>query len=95
MDTIGGFVWWALVGWCGTPWPRRWPIPWPPPPGPDPWITKVIGLVGGVVFGWGATAIGNMEVVSPEGMVASAVAAWVGSVFLNDIANLVMPGRKA
>lgn len=91
---VTSFVWWALVGWCGTPWPKRWPIPWPPPPDPNPWFSKVIGLVGGVVFGWGVTSMGGFEAMSPEGMVASAVAAWVGSVFLNDIANLVMPGRK-
>jgi len=54
----------------------------------------VIGLVGGVVFGWGVITMGAFEAMSPEGMVASAVAAWVGSVFLNDIANLVMPGRR-
>ena len=43
----GLFVWWALVGWCGTPW-RRWP---PPPPPPDPWV-NVINIIGGVAGGW-------------------------------------------
>ena len=51
-------------------------------------------MVGGVVFGWGVITMGAFEAMSPEGMVASAVAAWVVSVFLNDIANLVMPGRR-
>jgi hypothetical protein len=55
------YLFWALAGWCGTPWPRRWPpLPWPPGPDPDPvykpqpdpWvILKVIGVVGGIIGG--------------------------------------------
>ncbi len=59
------YLFWALAGWCGTPWWwRRWPWPWPWPPGPDPdpdpvykpqpvpWvIIKVIGVVGGIIGG--------------------------------------------
>jgi hypothetical protein len=51
---------WALVGWCGTPWPRWWRWPIPPPPEPDPrgpspqpWlVSKIIGVVGGIAGGW-------------------------------------------
>ena len=60
------YLFWALAGWCGTPWRRRWPWPWPPGPdpdprgphpepwgpSPDPWIIiKVLGIVGGIVGG--------------------------------------------
>ena len=58
------YLFWALAGWCGTPWRRRWPWPWPGPgpepdpgpdprgPSPDPWIVvKVIGVVGGIIGG--------------------------------------------
>ncbi|MDH5508661.1 MAG: hypothetical protein OEZ02_15675 [Anaerolineae bacterium] len=70
-----------LVGWCGTPWPRRWP--WPPPgPDPDPWLTKVIGLVGGVVGGW----VFNQYI--DTSLVMAAVGAWLGSVLLNEIVGL-------
>ncbi|HEX5707028.1 MAG TPA: hypothetical protein VFX96_07020 [Pyrinomonadaceae bacterium] len=42
------YLFWALAGWCGTPWRR-----WPPPPPPDPWwwIIKIIAVVGGIVGG--------------------------------------------
>src|SRR5688572_29777227 len=54
------YLFWALAGWCGTPWRRRWPWPWPGPgpdpdprgPSPDPWlIIKIIGVVGGIIGG--------------------------------------------
>ncbi|HYN84295.1 MAG TPA: hypothetical protein VER32_03515 [Pyrinomonadaceae bacterium] len=42
------YLFWALAGWCGTPWRR-----WPPPPPPDPWwwIVKIVAIVGGIVGG--------------------------------------------
>jgi len=42
---------WALVGWCGTPWPRPWPDP-PPDWRVNPWVVKVVGVVGGLVGGF-------------------------------------------
>ena len=53
------YLFWALAGWCGTPWPRPWPGPGPGPdpdprfkPQPVPWIIlKVIGVVGGIIGG--------------------------------------------
>jgi hypothetical protein len=52
-------VLWALVGWCGTV-PRRWPWPPPPPdPGPDPWwlVSRVIGIIAGIIGGWAYTQV--------------------------------------
>jgi len=56
---------WALAGWCGTvPWRwRRRRIP--SPPDPEPWrfsitawiISRVIGVVSGVIGGWGFTQV--------------------------------------
>lgn len=83
------FVLAALVGWCGTPWPKRWPWPWPPPPDPNPWMSKIIGVIGGVLGGW---ALGAMS--GAEGVVAVAIGAWVGSVLLNDIYGLATGGLK-
>lgn len=52
------YLFWALAGWCGTPWRRRWPWPGPGPdpdprgPHPEPWvIIKVMGVVGGIIGG--------------------------------------------
>ena len=50
------YLFWALAGWCGTPWRRPWPGPGPDPdprgPSPDPWlIIKIIGVVGGIIGG--------------------------------------------
>jgi hypothetical protein len=68
------FVLWALVGWCGTV-PRRWPWPPPPPdPGPDPWwlVSRVIGIIAGIIGGWGFTQVFGP---SPEPWVSALPAA--------------------
>jgi hypothetical protein len=51
-------VLWALVGWCGTV-PRRWPWPPPPPdPGPGPWlVSRITGIIAGVIGGWAFTQV--------------------------------------
>ena len=82
----------ALVGWCGTPWPRPWPFPWPPPPDPNPWISKVIGVVGGVVGGWAVSTVAGVIIV--DGFVAAAIGAWIGSVILNEIYAVATGGLK-
>ena len=80
----------ALVGWCGTPWPRPWPWPWPPPgPDPDPWLSKVIGVVGGIVGGWAISTLAGAD-----GFVAAAVGAWIGSKVFNEVYGLVIGGLK-
>lgn len=83
---------WALVGWCGTPWPRRWPLP--PPPPPDPWLTKAVNVVGGIAGGWAFTQVwaagGQMTGID---VAASAVGAFVGAVLLGDVVALVQTRR--
>ena len=98
------FVLWALVGWCATPpYPRPWP--WPDPdPDPNPWIIKVVGVVGGMVGGWlfnallvpGGIIIDSGAIIEGMGAVnaaATAVGAYVGSVFLSDMYGLIR-GKK-
>jgi hypothetical protein len=84
----------ALVGWCGTPWPRPWPFPWPPPPDPDPnpWISKVIGVVGGLAGGWAVTTLAGG--VTTDGFVVAAVGAWVGSKILSEVYGLATGGLR-
>lgn len=83
----------ALVGWCGTPWPRPWPFPWPPPdPDPNPWISKFVGLVGGVAGGWLISTVAG--VIITEGFVAAVVGAWLGSRILSDVYGLAAGGLK-
>ncbi len=49
----------AIIGWCGTYWPRRFPLPVPPGPYPnpdDPWPPNcpvcgaIIGAIAAVVL---------------------------------------------
>ena len=84
---------WAVVGWCGTPWPRPWP--WPPPPGPtpDPWLSKVIGVIGGIAGGWAFSALYGVDVQSAAGLVLTFFGAAAGSVILNDAYGLVGRGQ--
>ena len=89
------FALWALVGWCGTP-PHPRPWPWPGPD-PDPWIIKVVGVVGGIAGGWAFYALFSGGVII-DGMgavtaAATAVGAYVGAVFLNDMYGLIR-GKK-
>lgn len=86
------YLFWALVGWCGTPWPRPWP--WPPPgPDPDPWILKVVGVVGGVVGGLAFTKSGIAG--TGDAMIAGAIGAWVGANILVNAYGLVAGSKKA
>ena len=58
-------VLWALVGWCGTPWPKPpWPLPLPDPPPeprPNPWVIKLVGVVGGLVGGFAFNLMWSVE----------------------------------
>ncbi len=93
------FVFWALVGWCGTPWPRwwwRWPIP--PPPEPDPWfIPRLIGVVGGLAGGWAFSQVfgPHPEPWTVVPAAATAVGAFVGARLLVDVYGLVKGGGPA
>lgn len=89
---IALLVLWALVGWCGTPWPRRWP--WPPPPPPDPWFTKIVNVVGGVVGGWLYYQIWAAPEMTSIGAAATALGAIVGSIVFGDVYGLVRRQQK-
>lgn len=86
---IGLTALWILVGWCGTP-PRPWP--WPPgKPTPDPWITKTIGVIGGLAGGFLYQSVfghSTVEGMSAINAAASAVGAFTGAYFLGDMYNL-------
>lgn len=81
----------ALVGWCGTPWPRPWPFPWPGPD-PDPWILKAIGLIGGIGGGLLIDSLSGGIIV--DGFVAAVVGAWIGARILSDVYGLARGGLK-
>jgi hypothetical protein len=52
---IALFVMWGAVGWCGTPYPGWWRGP-RPHPDPEPWlVARIIGIVTGILGGWGYT----------------------------------------
>lgn len=76
-----------LVGWCGTPWPKRWPIPLPPPP--DPWPCPVCGnvvsAVGGLVGGFLVTQVFPNEI----SLVSVSIGAFVLGRIAGDVFNAV------
>jgi uncharacterized membrane protein YeaQ/YmgE (transglycosylase-associated protein family) len=89
-------LFWGVVGWCGTPWPRPWPFPLPPPP--EPWwlIRQVIGVVGAIVGGWLFTQTwpitsGELQSLS---VVASGAGALAGAIIASDIVSLVRRGSQ-
>ena len=78
----GLFGLWLLVGWCGTPWPRRWP----PPPDPDPWWYRVIGALAGVAGGWVySTLWPAADGVTALYAAATSLGAIVGSIIVQDV----------
>ena len=89
---------WAFVGWCGTV-PRRWPFP-PGPPDPDPWwfISRIVGIVSGLLGGWIYTRW--FPCPPPEPWVsalpaaASAVGAFVTARFVTDIVGRMRGGAR-
>jgi hypothetical protein len=85
---------WGIVGWCGTPWPRRWPLPLPPPP--SPWIRTAVGVVGGVVGGWLFNSAWPVSDAVSVGLAvaASGVGALLGSIVLGDLAGVVSAGPQ-
>lgn len=89
----GLYALWVLVGWCGTPWPRRWP---PPPPPPDPWWIRVVGAIGGVIGGWAYSTVWAAGDAGVGALYAAAtsVGALVGSIILQDIVGLARGGAK-
>ena len=86
---------WALVGWCGTPYPRWWwRIP-PPQPDPEPWWrSRLVGVVAGVLGGWAFTQVFGPQPEPWNVLTAAAtsVGAFVASRFVGDIVGMAMGG---
>ena len=90
------WVFWALVGWCGTPWRRHWPWPPPPPPDGDPWLVKGGNIVGALAGGWTFDRLWPIvQPVTGVGVAATAVGAFVGAVVIGDIVGFLRHARKA
>ena len=96
MDTtIALYLMSALVGWCGTPWPRRWPRPkgWPPVPKPDPppclVCNSFAGLIGGVVL-----AAVAMVVLNDHSLAGVGIAAFAGGRIFSDLHAAMFEGAR-
>lgn len=100
-------VLWVLVGWCGSEprlWlllRRWWPTPPIPPPGPDPWpilfLTRIIGIVGGIGGGWAYTQVLGPQTepwTSAVPAAATALGAFLGARLLVDIYGLLTGSRN-
>lgn len=82
------FILAAIVGWCGTGWPRRFPGGSGPGGDPDPWPTNcpkclgVLGIIGGV---------GTVALLGPTfasaGMLGTVTLAFFGGSFLADVVS--------
>jgi hypothetical protein len=91
------FALWAIVGWCGTPYPRWW---WrvPPPPDPEPWWrSRLIGVVAGIIGGWAFTQVfgPRPEPWTVVPAAATAVGAFFASRLVGDLYGLVRGGGSA
>jgi hypothetical protein len=88
------FVWWAIVGWCGTV--PRGPFP-PPPPDPDPYPWRVaLGVVGGVLGGWAFSQMFPAGDASVAVMAATTgFGALVGSALVGSIYGMMRGTQRA
>ena len=91
-----GYLIWALGGWCGTPpywwywWLRHLP---PPPPPPDPWwMTRVLGIAGGIAGGWLVQSTYGAAMSDPMPGIIGAV---IGGRVLSDIGTRLSPAKGA
>ena len=93
------FLLWAFAGWCGTL-PIRWwfrPIPDPDPP---PWwfVSRVIGVVFGIIGGWAYTKVFGPQPepwTSALPAAASAFGAFLVAGVATDIASRFRGGNRA
>lgn len=83
------YLFWALVGWCGTPW-RGWP---PPPPDPWWWIMKVLAVVGGIVGGLLVDRYLTVPDSAPA-LIATAIGAYAGGRFLAEAVGIIVVGGR-
>jgi len=90
-------IFWGVVGWCGTPWPRRWPPPPPPPPSPWWFVNRAVGITGGLIGGWlfnQAWPIQEVQGAVGLAVAASGVGALAGTFFLQDILGPLSVGPQ-
>ena len=90
------YLFFALAGWCGTPWPGRWPGP-KPDPDPNPWFSKIAGVVGGLLGGLAISRILTVSTVpdtAPALTLAMLAGAFIGGRVLSDIAIIIVGGRS-
>ena len=83
------YIFYAMMGWCGTKWPGwwRWGPHGPIPPEPDPWWrTGITGIVGGVI---GSMAT-NYALGDATSMTFATLGAIAGGAILQDIAKGLM-----
>lgn len=84
------YLFWALVGWCGTPW-RGWP---PPPPDPWWWVIKVLAVVGGICGGLLVDRYLGGPDTTPVRLIATAIGAYAGGRFLAEAVGIIIVGGR-
>jgi|GEM_PF-708577 len=88
---------WAVIGWCGTPYPGWWPRPQPPDPEPW-WRPRLIGVVAGLVGGWVFTQVFGPEPQpwsSALQVAATAVGAFGASRVVGDLYQIARGAGQA
>lgn len=86
------YVFWALVGWCGTP-PGKGPII--PDPDPEPWwMSRIAGLVGGILGGILVQRMLNSTDTGAVSIIATSIGAFAVGRVLGDIVSNVVGGSR-
>lgn len=89
------YAFWALAGWCGTPYPGWWKGP-RPKPDPEPWwAIKLIAVLGGLLGGWAVERLFTTPELTPALVTATTLGALVGGRFLGDIASMALGGARS
>ena len=95
--SVSMLIFWGLVGWCGTPWPLRWPPPPPPPPTFRWFVSRLVGVVGGIAGGWivnGTLLVQEVPGAIASTVIATGLGALVGSIFLQDVVGGLFVGPQ-
>jgi hypothetical protein len=77
-------LYYAFVGWCGTPHGGKIPIPKKGPTDPEPWKIILMGILGGLAGGYLANIGLNGDIVS------SSFGALAGGRVVSDIVSRVL-----
>jgi len=85
--TILSFVFWALVGWCGTRLPKPRPTP-----APGPLKSLICGIVGGIGGGLAYYCVfGLKDAITAPVFAATCLGAFVGGFVVTEIVLLFTP----